>query len=254
MCRSEFPRLVLPSVDEEPQKSLVIRLIWSLTLFSGMGFLLLGLNLDGALHIGWDWPTGLAARAMEALSLPFVTEQTGGALGFVVLLYGVGAIVLLVPPIIDRKAMVIILQAFLAISVVMFFWAMTWWVKIPVRIGLSLLVTGVIKYVLDVIPLFKWRYLIDPRYYWRVLKGEFAPGYAVVLGVDWLGIGYAFNFKIAFVIGALYLYRFAVLAWREEYAQTDRSNALLRAWRVINGWYTIYGTFFAVAEIVALCS
>ncbi len=177
--------------------------------------------------------------------------------------YILGALLLIVPPVLERQTaesradrefatLLIVLQVFLAGSGLLFYWDGNLPAKIAVRIGASLAVTAFLKYGLKQLPDFRWRFLANPlefaRYHWRCFTGQYGPAYPLSLGIDWLGVGYAFLAypfgKGALLVGSGYL---LVSAWR-GYRATGASIPL--AWSVLNALYVGYGAVFFAHAIV----
>lgn len=220
-----------------------------LSLFAGMILLLLGLNVLLAQTLGQNQVSRLAGGAMNELAGGLISEKTSGALGFASLCFSVGAALLLPLPILQRNAMLIVLQVFLTISAVMFFVDLQLVFKIPVRLGLSLTVIAFLKYELKMLPGFRWKYLLWPPYYWKVMRGQFGPAYCGVMGIDFLGVGYAFDATVFLTIGAMFLFRYAQLSNREVKAEIGCDVPILKVWMFINGTYSVYGILLIAISI-----
>jgi hypothetical protein len=171
--------------------------------------------------------------------------------------YIVGAILLIAPPVIefkmaqnegDRKfaQLLIVLEFFLVGSGLLFFWDGNLPAKIAVRLGASFGVTAFLKYRICQLPDFKWSFFLNPvefvRYNIDCLRGRYGPAYPLSLGIDWLGVGYAFLGsmfgKVALLIGSLFLF----VAALSGYKHTKASIPL--AWSVLNGLYVGFGVVF----------
>lgn len=177
-------------------------------------------------------------------------------------LYLAGGLLLIFPPYIeycttqDREQLefsklLIVLESFLLISAVLFFWKSNFPAKVAVRIGASLLVTAYLKYGLKQLPDFRWKFLFNPiefiRYHIDCFRGKYGPAYLLGLGIDWLGVGYAFLEypfgQIAMMIGSAYL---LVSSWR-GYKTTKAPLPV--AWAILNFLYLVYGVFFLMHSL-----
>ena len=207
---------------------------WAFVVF-GMFSLLAGLNIQS-----------YAMLSSTSLSLDFATY-----------FYIAGAVLLIVPPLIEMRTakrdedrefakLLVVLEVFLVLSGILFFWKGDVLAKVVVRIGASLMVTAYLKYGLKQLPEFRWAFFYNPllfaKYHWDCASGKYGPAYPLSLGIDWLGIGYAFlafSFgKAALLLGSSYL---LISAWR-GYRATGAGIPL--AWTAVNVSYVCYGTFF----------
>ena len=171
--------------------------------------------------------------------------------------YVLGAVLLIAPPVIefrnaqkegDRKfaQLLIVLEFFLVFSGLLFFWDSDLVAKIAVRLGASFGVTAFLKYGIRQLPDFKWSYFLNPvsfiKYNLDCLRGRYGPAYPMSLGIDWLGVGYAFLGsmfgKVALLIGSFFL----LVAALSGYKHTKASIPL--AWSVLNGLYVGFGIVF----------
>ena len=171
--------------------------------------------------------------------------------------YVVGAGILIVPPIFELRSAVsegeqrfakllLVLQFFLVLSGLLFFWHGDIGVKVTVRICASLGITAFLKYGLRMLPEFHWSYLFNPlkfvTYHHDCLVGRYGSAYPLSLGIDWLGIGYAFLgtsiSRFALLIGSTYLLIASLAGYRATRA------AIPMAWSVINALYVGFGLFF----------
>lgn len=186
-----------------------------------------------------------------------------GVLDFATYFYVFGAFLLIVPPCIeyyvvtnphdkDFSKLLIVLQIFLVVSGLLFFWKGDLVGKIVVRVGASLLVTAYLKYGLKQLPDFRWQFFFNPirflAYHWDCFRGKYGPAYPLSLGIDWLGVGYAFLAypfgKGALLLGSAYL---LISAWR---GYRNTRAAIPMAWSCVNLTYVLYGSFFFVHALV----
>lgn len=192
-----------------------------------------------------------------------IIQNDPSSLSYAALGYILGALLLIAPPVIESKTaksqekvnfawLLIVLQVFLVGSGLLFYWDGVLVLKILVRIAASVVVTAYLKYGLKQLPLFQWSFLYNPvaflRYHWDCLRGRYGPAYPLSLGIDWLGLGYAFLAypfgKGALFVGSVYL---LVSAWR-GYKETRAAIPL--AWSVLNFLYVSYGAFFFVHALL----
>ena len=186
-------------------------------------------------------------------------------------LYILGGVILLLPPLIDIKLnsssdnqnperesirknnlelakVLFILEVFLLISNLLFFWDINFWIKLAIRILLSIAVTYILKYYLEILPKFDFNWFRSPikifKYQIDVLKGRYPAAYSMNAGTDWLGIGYAFlntTFgEIALSIGSLFLTLYSIRGFKAT------NSPIAFVWMIINALYFIYGIFFAI--------
>ena len=175
--------------------------------------------------------------------------------------YLFGALVLTIAPTIDYfKAvnksdkdfplLLIMLEVYLALSSLLFYWNPTGGVKVFTRIVMSLVVTLVMKIFTGQLSKLRWEFFYNPwyvmKYHWFCFKNKFkTPAYPMVLRIDWLGLGYAFLSlwfgKVAFLFGAAFLF----LSSKRALSSAEAGHRRLpTAWCWINAFYFLYGFVF----------
>lgn len=180
------------------------------------------------------------------------------------MLYVVGALILIGPPIIDYMEaparedrqfaeLLIVLEVYLFLSGLLFFWnPEIVSLKVAVRVLATFAVTGFLKNVAGHLREFRLWWLFSPyhllKYHFDVLRGKYSsPAYALSLGVDWLGVGYVFLKSpfgaCAFAIGALFLF---ISSYR-GYVITRSGIAF--AWVMLNSAYLFFGGVFVILRL-----
>lgn len=162
-------------------------------------------------------------------------------------LWTIGAIILIVPPCIEGFYLLVVLEIFLTISGVLSFWQPEiYWLKLLVRLALS----GAALYYLKrsgLVSDFEFpRSLFKASFYFQALKAN--DSHALVIGLELLGLGYAFNNMLLLTVGSLFLARSNWLT----FVKTQKS--MLLAWFGLNVSYTIVGLLDTLARVFAKVS
>ncbi len=159
------------------------------------------------------------------------------------LVWIVGAVLLIYPPLKSGFQLLVVLEVFLAASGLMAFWMPEqFWIKIMSRVGMSLAVVGYLKWrgLLSNIS-YPWS-LVSPRFYYRAWRT--GDNNALAVGIELLGIGYALSSMLMLTIGSAYLARGSWVTWR-----TDHQGIFL-AWTGLNGLYVGSGIAIMIADLL----
>ena len=158
-------------------------------------------------------------------------------------IWTVGALVLIFPPLLTGFELLVVLEVFLVMSGVMSFWQPDHLaLKILSRISLSLMVVGYIKWR-GMLPgvSYPWS-LLSPRFY----SQAFATGdnRALAVGLEMLGVGYALGSVLMLTIGSLYLVRSSYAEWRRT------EHPIFIAWMVVNVVYVTAGSAVVISNFI----
>lgn len=189
-----------------------------------------------------------------------------GNLDLASIFYLLGAIILILPPIIERSEarfkedreaekfaiLLIVLEIYLIVSSLFYFVTMPLAAKGLIRACGSIIATAVLKYKLGMLEQFQWKYFYNPiefvRYHYRCAIGKYGPAYSLSLGIDWLGIGYAFlQFpfgSFALTLGSFFLFVSALRGYLQM------KSGISMAWTILNATYVAYGFLFMVYAFV----
>lgn len=198
----------------------------------GMGFLAVGLCVALSYEIlGVDLGARYVA-ALKAMPPAYVVANVFWALG---------ALVLIIPPVLTGFELLVVLEVFLTISGVLAFWQPEEFaLKIVSRVGMSLLVIGYLKHRKLVVGIsFPWS-LLSPSFY--IQSWQTGDNRALAVGIELLGIGYALASMECLTIGSAYLVRSAWVTYRQS------REEIFLAWTGLNVAYTATGVLILLAR------
>lgn len=158
-------------------------------------------------------------------------------------LWTLGAIILIIPPVMDGVEILVVLEIFLTASGFMAYWQPdAFWLKVASRVGVSLLAVGWLKYR-GLLPDFNYpSSLVHPRFYreaWRTGDNR-----ALAVGLELLGIGYALGSMTLLTVGSAYLVRSSWMGWR------NLRKPIFMMWTGLNVAYTVAGVWILAVRIL----